>query len=88
MPLKNLNVHRTPVKNLAPLKGMALEVFHYGETPVKDISILKDMPLREVVCDFQRDRDEAVLRAIKTLETINGKPAAQFWKELPAEPQS
>jgi hypothetical protein len=54
------------------------------ETALEDVSILKDMPLREVLCDFQRERDEAVLRAIKTLETINGKPAARFWNEVAA----
>jgi hypothetical protein len=26
-----------------------------------------------------------VLRSIKTLETINGKPAAEFWKEQEAK---
>jgi hypothetical protein len=27
-------------------------------------------------------RDAEILRSIKTLETINGKPAAEFWKEV------
>jgi hypothetical protein len=31
-------------------------------------------------CDFKPDRDTEVLRSIKTLEFINGKPAAEFWK--------
>jgi WD40 repeat protein/tRNA A-37 threonylcarbamoyl transferase component Bud32 len=82
MPLRGLNIHRTRVKDLSPLKGMKLEGFVYAETPVEDISVLKDMPLRGVGCNFQRERDEAVLRSLKTLETINGKPAAQFWKEV------
>jgi hypothetical protein len=84
MPLKKLNLHRTPVKDLSPLQGMKLEKFNYLETPVQDISVLKGMPLREVLCDFQRERDEAVLRGLPTLERINGKPAAQFWKEVAA----
>jgi hypothetical protein len=84
IPLKHLNIHRSRVKDLSPLKGMVLENFNYMETPVKDISVLKDMPLREVMCDFQRERDEAVLRSLMTLETINGKPAAQFWNEVAA----
>ncbi|HEY7426986.1 MAG TPA: family 16 glycoside hydrolase, partial [Gemmataceae bacterium] len=82
MPLKGLNIHRTRVKDLSPLKGMKLEGFCFYEQPVKDISVLKDMPLRDVGCPFQRERDEAVLRSIKTLKTINRKPAAQFWKEV------
>jgi hypothetical protein len=42
------------------------------------------MPLKHLVCDFRPERDAAVLRAIKTLETINDKPAAQFWQEVDA----
>ena len=30
-------------------------------------------------------RDTAVLRSIKTLEIINGKPPAEFWKEVDAK---
>jgi hypothetical protein len=43
---------------------------------------LKDMPLKELWCDFKPARDAEILRAIKTLEKINGKPAAEFWKEV------
>jgi hypothetical protein len=83
MPLKYLNIGHSRVKDLSPLTGMELETFIYdGGTPVKDIAVLKDMPLRWVLCDFRRERDEAVLRSIKTLETINRKPVAQFWKEV------
>jgi hypothetical protein len=31
---------------------------------------------------FWRERDADILRSIKTLETINGKAAAAFWKEV------
>jgi hypothetical protein len=30
--------------------------------------------------DFQPARDGEILRSIKTLETINGKPVAEFWE--------
>jgi Leucine-rich repeat (LRR) protein len=40
------------------------------------------MPLKELICDFQPDRDAEILRSIKTLEKINGKPAAEFWKDV------
>jgi hypothetical protein len=36
----------------------------------------------EIVCDVHSKRDAAILRSIKTLEKINGKPAAQFWKDI------
>jgi len=46
------------------------------------LSPLKDLPLTNIECDFQPERDAEILRSIKTLETINGKPAAEFWKEV------
>jgi hypothetical protein len=39
------------------------------------------MPLKEIRCDFERERDAEVLRSLTTLERINDKPAADFWKE-------
>ena len=55
-----------------------------AETKVSDLSPLKDMPLKEIGCDFKPERDAELLRSLKTLETINGKPVAQFWKEVEA----
>jgi hypothetical protein len=43
---------------------------------------LMGMPLKELFCDFQRDRDAKMLRSLTTLERINDKPAADFWKEV------
>jgi hypothetical protein len=40
------------------------------------------MPLKDIHCDFQRERDAEFLHSLKTLETINGKSAAEFWKEV------
>jgi hypothetical protein len=39
------------------------------------------MPLRRLTLDFQPERDSRVLRSLKTLVQINGKPAEEFWKE-------
>jgi len=47
---------------------------------VSDLSPLKDMPLKELKCDFKPERDAKILRSIKTLETINGKPAKDVLK--------
>lgn len=49
---------------------------------VADFSLLTDMPLNEVSLDFKPERDTDILRSIKTLETINDKPVAEFWKEV------
>jgi hypothetical protein len=45
------------------------------------------MRLKVLSCDFMAERDAAVLRAIPTLEAINGKTAAQFWQDLDGQPQ-
>jgi len=49
---------------------------------VSDLSLLRGMPLKILMCDFKYERDAELLHSIKTLETINGKPAAAFWKEV------
>jgi serine/threonine protein kinase len=81
MPLKDLHVPFSRVSDLSPLRGMPLQTLWWAGTPVSDLSPLKGMPLKEIYCDFQRERDVEFLRSFKTLETINGKPAAEFWKE-------
>jgi hypothetical protein len=83
MALESLNVsycHR--VTDLSPLKGMPLQRLFWIGTAVSDLSPLQGMPLKHVLCDFQRERDAEFLRSFTTLETINGKPAAEFWKEV------
>jgi hypothetical protein len=52
---------------------------------VTDFSPLKEMPhLRALTCDFKMDRDAAILRSVKTLETINRIPVKEFWKRVDA----
>jgi hypothetical protein len=48
---------------------------------VQDLSPLIDTALQDLRCDFDPERDAAILRKIKTLQTINNAPAADFWKE-------
>ena len=61
---------------------MPLRTLNMKGTLVSDFSPLKDLPLKLLSCDFQAPRDAKILRAIKTLEMINGMPAAEFWKEV------
>jgi serine/threonine protein kinase len=82
LPLRVLHVGHTRVSDLKPLTGLPLTYLDYTNTRVSDISPLKGMRLREVRCDFQPGRDAVILRSIRTLETINGKPATEFWKEV------
>jgi hypothetical protein len=85
LPLRVLTVSHGKVSNLSPLKGMPLEHLGISGTRVADLSPLKVMPLKSLTCDFKAERDATILRAIPTLQTINDKPAAQFWKEVDAK---
>jgi hypothetical protein len=77
LPLENLNFAHTPVADLAPLRGTALIHLVCHSTRVTDLSPVKDLPLKQIQCDFKVERDAALLRSIKTLETINDRPVAE-----------
>jgi len=66
------------------LKGMPLTSLACNGTKVMDLAPLKDVPLTKLYCDVKPERDAEILRSIKTLEVINGKLAAEFWKEVKA----
>ena len=85
MPLTVLGCGGTQVSDLSPLKGMPLESLGFNSTNVTDLSPLKDMPLKHLICDFKPFRDREILRSIKTLQEINNKPVADFWKEVDAK---
>ncbi len=85
MDLAYLRCNGTGVRDLSPLRGLPLKTLVCNGTMVSDLSPLKNMPLKELGCDFKRFRDTETLRPIKSLEKINGKTAAGFWKEVDAE---
>src|SRR5262249_38952575 len=81
-----------PVSDLTPLRGLEVEKLSIRGIPAKDLAPLKALPLRALWLDYRADRDE-FLRSLKTLETINDKPAAEFWAEVdgksgPSEPHT
>ncbi len=43
---------------------------------------IKDLRIKNLWLDFQPARDTALLRAMPTLEFINDKPVAEFWKSV------
>jgi hypothetical protein len=67
------------VADLTPLRGMSLTHLDCRTTKVSDLSPLRGMPLKALWCDFNLERDAEILRSLKTLELINGKPAKEFW---------
>jgi formylglycine-generating enzyme required for sulfatase activity len=84
MRLMELFCNQTRVKDLSPLKGMPLHWLYCEDTSVTDLAPLKGMPLKSLRVDFKPERDAEILRSIKTLETINDQPAAEFWKKVDA----
>ncbi|MCX6909713.1 MAG: protein kinase, partial [Verrucomicrobia bacterium] len=80
--LKRLWCHFTEVSDLSPLAGLPLEELYCDRTKVTSLAPLRTMPLKELRCNFQPERDKEVLWAIKSLQTINDQPAAEFWKSV------
>ena len=70
------------MRDLSILRGMPLQRLAMTGTPIADLSPLKELPLQELWCDFKPERDTELLKSIKTLKSINGKPVADFWKEF------
>jgi Leucine-rich repeat (LRR) protein len=85
MSLTSLDCHNTPISDLSPLKDMKLTYLDCRDTKAPDLSPLTALPLKQLYCDFKPARDAAALRSIKTLEQLNGRPAAAVWKELDAK---
>ncbi len=85
MRLEILGLNGSGVSDLSPLQGMPLTQLNCVSCPVTDLSPLHQAPLRNLTCDFKPWRDTDLLRSLKTLATINGQPAAEFWKQVDAE---
>lgn len=82
MSLAELDCSHTPVRDLGPLKGMPLLALDLTGSAVRTLEPLRDMPLKDLKADLKLPRDADVLRSLKHLESINGKPIADFrgWK--------
>jgi serine/threonine protein kinase len=78
--LTELDCSGTPVSDLLPLAGTPLQKLWFARTKATDLTPLRALRLTEIEGPLQLDRDEKLLRSIKTLAKINGKPAAEFWK--------
>ncbi|MFM9965144.1 MAG: protein kinase domain-containing protein [Planctomycetaceae bacterium] len=87
-PLKVLEIPGCRASDLSPLKGMPLTKLDIGDAPVTNLSPLAELPLIQL--DFKGinpERDGEVLRSIKTLQRINGRPVADFWKDADKQKQ-
>lgn len=78
-PLSYFSCSNTHVDDLGPLAGAPLTTCHLRLSRVTDLSPLKGAPLTTLTCNDEliaSHRD--LLRGIKTLETINGRPAKEW----------
>ncbi len=80
-------------RDLRPLAGLALEEVHLALPAVNDLAPLRGMPIRKLTLNFNRWRDEDVLRSLTGLKEISPcgdlaakfVPAETFWKGVEAE---
>ncbi|GMV82554.1 MAG: hypothetical protein AMXMBFR7_37380 [Planctomycetota bacterium] len=82
--LVELQAYNSRVFDLAPLRGSKIAVLNVAACPrIKDYSPLGEMPgLKNLTFDPKPSPEiGAHLRKIKTLTTVNGKPAAQFLEQ-------
>src|SRR5262249_21041950 len=79
--LRRLVLDSTPASDLTPLRGLGLTEVSILTIPARDLSPLQGLALKRLRLDYRADREEFV-RSFKGLETINDKPAADFWKEV------
>lgn len=84
-PLTHLLCTSPVLSDLSPLAGKQLLSLDIQGTKVSDIGIVADMPLRFFFFAYDPGNDAhreflKILRSIKTLEIINFKPVAEFWK--------
>jgi hypothetical protein len=82
--LRRLLLELMPVSDLTPLHGLRLNDLNIKGTRVTDLSPIKGLPLQKLAFDYRAAHEE-FLRSFKGLETINDKPAADFWKEADAK---
>jgi serine/threonine protein kinase len=81
---------RAPIMALTPLEGLALDLLNIAECPVTEFAPLRDLAVKKLIVTLQSDEQKAVIRSLRMLEQINGKPTAQFWQDggIAAPPNS
>jgi hypothetical protein len=73
------------VQDLSPLQGMPLTSLNLRAcAQVQDLTPLQGLKLETIFLPPKVTRGMDVLRNMSSLKTIQGKPAAEFWKEYDA----
>ena len=67
--------------DLRPLRSLKeLRVLDCAGCPIESLEPRADAPLRELHLDYRPQRDEAVLKRMKGLRSINRMPVEEFWR--------
>lgn len=83
--LSHLNINNTHVSDLSPLIGMPLASIDCQGLVLAELKSLVELPLVEIYCDFEFDRDASLLRMIKSLQRINDEPAVKLLRNRKAK---
>ncbi len=81
--LRSFVLSGTSVTDLTPLRNMPLTEF-VAVQGVPDLSPLVDVPIRVIRLEGDLRPHAAMLRKCRTLQSINGRPAAEVLRELDA----
>ena len=86
MRLEALNCTFCKIRDFSPLAGMPLKTLlcKHERITDRDLTPIRDLPIETLGLNFNAARDTAILRAMKSLKTINDLPAAEFWKQVEA----
>ncbi len=68
----------TKIRDLSPVAGMPLQRLDCRNMEI-DLRPVGSCPLKSIDCDFRPAQDTIVLRAVSSLEQINGMVAKTFW---------
>ncbi len=82
LPMAELNLSRTSVKDLDPLETMPLRKLNLAHTPVEDLGALLGKPLKTLKIHGTSIRDLSVLSPLITLKTVTFPDEAEPKKAL------
>ncbi|MBY0525423.1 MAG: protein kinase [Gemmataceae bacterium] len=70
---------RTNVTDLTPLSGMPIEYLDIRDSRIPDLTPLKTMQLKHLHLEAPSERNQEVVRSLKTILTLNGVPVNYQW---------
>ena len=80
--LRVLSLYKSPITDLAPLRGLPLRELYLASTPVKDLSDLAGMPLETLFFDLTPATDLTPLLTLTSLKDVILPEQAEHIEEL------